>query len=515
MPKYSIESIRKDIERMGRLTSIRLQESLRAFEQLDLAEANRIIEADDVFDVLNLSIEEMSHYLMFRELGEEEGKFLRSALKVGANLEHIGDAACHIAKRVNIADYTQMTFVPFDLGEMESIALASVRESVEAYLKKDMCLVEKACLREPEQDAVYRSRLTKLQQRMKKEPENISFLLLWYSVMKYLEKVCDYTLNIGEQAIFLATGRRLKFAQYQQLDRLLAKEPDDQYRFHPYYDGISGAMVARMESSRKVLVYKEGSKRKISAEAAKLKEWQDLLPHMTPHIIDTESEGDRETLLREFVSGTLLSDLYLSSGDYSKKEEATRILFQLLIKVWTLTEKAERPVIDYTRQIRSRLAEVYAMHPYLEYLAQQNGFEELLVDAEKIEHTLAPYFSVWLHGDFNMNNIFYQEGQIQFIDVHRSHYGDYLNDVGVFLVSTLRKPNVPDGISNDMANVREIINQMVADYGQDRKDANYSARLNLSLARSYITSSRIIVDKGQARNLFENGCSLLSTVVNA
>jgi hypothetical protein len=51
-----------------------------------------------------------------------------------------------------------MTFVPFDLGEMESVALASVRESLEAYLNKDMTLVEEACLREPQQDALYRER---------------------------------------------------------------------------------------------------------------------------------------------------------------------------------------------------------------------------------------------------------------------------------------------------------------------------------------------------------------------
>jgi phosphate uptake regulator len=40
---------------------------------------------------------------MFRELDEEPARFLRSAVRVGANLEHIADAACHIAKRVNIA----------------------------------------------------------------------------------------------------------------------------------------------------------------------------------------------------------------------------------------------------------------------------------------------------------------------------------------------------------------------------------------------------------------------------
>ncbi len=515
MVEEGLQNIRRDLIRMGRLGSRQLRGALRAFEKLDLIESEKIIEGDDVFDALNLSIEEKSYGLAGREFEEEEKRFLRSAVKVSSNLERVGDAACHIARRVSIAYWEKAEFIPFNLGEMESIALAAIKESLDAYLQKDLQLTERACLREPQLDAIYQEKLTGLRQKMKEDPQHITCLLYWYTVMKYLEKICDHTLNIGEQAIFLITGRRLKFSQYQQLDRLVSPETSLKYSFYPYYDGISGAVVARMDDGQGMVLYKEGNKKKIAAEADKLLEWQKVSPSLTPRVITTTIQGDRETLLREFVAGDLLSDLYLSDGNIQEKEEATRILFTVVVELWGLTLKEEKPVIDYVDQIRSRLGEVYAMHPYLEYLAGEEGLDILLDAAKERETSLSPSFSVWLHGDFNINNVVCHKGQVRFIDVHRSHYGDYLTDAGVFMVSTVRQPHLRDKVCQDMERVRSMVMDAIGSFARARKDENFSSRLNLSLARSYITSSRVVVDEPHARWLFEQGVNLLKWGVSS
>jgi aminoglycoside phosphotransferase (APT) family kinase protein len=154
------------------------------------------------------------------------------------------------------------------------------------------------------------------------------------------------------------------------------------------------------------------------------------------------------------------------------------------------------------------------MHPYLEYLAGQYGLEGKLAAVAAREPDLAPNFSVWLHGDLNINNIFYKDGQMQFIDVHRSHYGDYLSDIGVILISTLRKPGIIQDVRREMQAVGQLIIETVGDFGRTHGDITFTERLNLSLARSYITSSRIIADKNQARWLFEQGTKLLDSVTS-
>ena len=71
---------------------------------------------------------------------------------------------------------------------------------------------------------------------------------------------------------------------------------------------------------------------------------------------------------------------------------------------------------------------------------------DLLERAAELEASLAPPVSVRLHGDFNANNIVYdaETDRVHFIDVHRSGQGDYLQDIGVLLVSNVRNP-IEDG----------------------------------------------------------------------
>ncbi len=513
MDQLDCSNLRDDLTKMGRLVARQLQDALRAFEELDVGEADRIAERDDVVDNLNLHIEEKAHELARVDLDPEMVRFVRSAVKVGTNLERIGDAAAHIARRVNIAVHEGHDRVPFDLDEMESIAVTAVGEATASYLERDLKLAERACLREPQLDAVYVRKVHELQEKMQCRPADVPFYMYWYSVLKYLEKVCDYTLNIGEQAIFLVTGRRLKFAQYQQLDRMVSGQQGDNYAFRPYYDGISGAAVARLSGGERSLVFKQGSKKKILEEAQRLEEWQRLFPSLVPRVVATDSQGDREALLREFVSGELLSDIYLSDNVLERKLEVTDELLRVTTEVWRLTCKGEAPAVNYCGQIRARLPEVYAMHPYLEFVADREQLQAMLFKLEESEKVLAPPFSVWLHGDFNMNNVVHANGTMRFIDVHRSQYGDYLSDIGVFLVSTVRQPRIGAEACQHLDEVRARVRNRVAEFAEETGDTHHRQRLLCSLARSYITSARVIVDEQHARWLFEKGLALLSKEV--
>ncbi len=509
MEDHVCACVRDDLTKMQRLVARQLQDALKAFSGLNLDEATRITERDDVVDNLNLHIEEQAQGMSLSEVGPESARFMRSAVKVSSNLERIGDAACHIARRVHIALAENHGFVSFDLEEMEAIALAAVRESVTAYLHRDLKMAESACLREPQLDALYIRKIHELEDRMRMEPDNIPFLLYWNSALKYLEKVCDYTLNIGEQALFLVTGRRLKFAQYQQLDRLVSASANGALAFSPYYDGLSGAIVARLSDGHQAVVFKQGSRKKIEAEAAKLREWQRLFPSLTPRVIATDQEGDREALLREFVAGVLLSDLYMCSDDLDDKIRATRDLMDLTTGIWRVTRTEGTSTTSFAGQIRSRLPEVYAMHPYLEFVSDTERLDSLLDAMEERERTVSPGFQVWLHGDFNMNNVVYHDGTIRFIDVHRSAYGDYLADTGVFLVSTVRQPQIEEPVCEHMRDIVKLVREYVEAFAREQGDVHYHERLQMSLARSYLTSARVIVDESHARWLFERGIRLL------
>jgi phosphate uptake regulator/aminoglycoside phosphotransferase (APT) family kinase protein len=511
---------------MASLVLHQLEQALSCFHTLDLTRAEEVIERDDMIDNFNLFLEGRCYDLVAS--GHHDGRGIRLAratAKVAANLERAGDAGTHIAKRVRLIHRERVERVPFDFPDVEAIALSAVTEATQSFLDADLELARRACLREPELDGCYVDRLAELVRLMQTHPAQVPYLVQCLSILKYLEKVADYTLNIGEQTIYCVTGRRLKFSQYLQLERLTGEVHVGAYDFRPYWDGISGAIVARVEAPETPMIYKEGPRRKIEEEAAKLETWQRIAQDLTPKILGSVSVKDRQALLREYVEGTLLSDLYLSSTPLEVKLRATRRVLAAVEFVWQTTLAATPPVIDYVEQIRERIADAFVLHLQLWTTAKAgitNGrriepLDTLLDRAAGLQARLAPPFSVWLHGDFNANNVIYnpETEQIKFIDVHRSKPGDYLQDLGVFLLSMVRRPDLTGAIEADVQAVNGVVEEFARAFARRRKDLTFTRRLKLSLARSCLSSIRIVIDPAMAERLLRRGMTLLDDLVHA
>ena len=117
-------------------------------------------------------------------------------------------------------------------------------------------------------------------------------------------------------------------------------------------------------------------------------------------------------------------------------------------ELWEATYRPATKESDYVAQIRSRLGDVKRLHPSFFCRGKRIGsisiasLEELIDEMVVVEQSLAAPFTVLIHGDFNANNVIYDDEQdrIHFIDLYRSGDGDFLQDASVFLVSCLRLP---------------------------------------------------------------------------
>jgi len=520
-----VEGLSPDLRRMASLVLHQLEQALTCFHALDLAQAEEVIERDDMIDNFNVFLEGRCYDLVASGHLDARGiRVARATAKVAANLERAGDAGTHIAKRVRLIQREGAERLPFDFPDVEAIALSAMTEATQSFLEGDLDLAHRACLREPELDGCYVVRLEELMVLMQTHPAHMRYLLQCLSVLKYLEKVADYTLNIGEQTIYCVTGRRLKFSQYLQLEHLTGDGQMGAGDFRRYWDGISGAIVARVEAPDAPVIYKEGSRRKIEEEVVKLETWQRIAHDLTPRVLGSVSIKDRQALLREYVEGALLSDLYLSSTPLETKLRATRRVLATVEFVWQTTLAATPPVLDYVQQIRHRLPDVFVLHLQLWAIAKAgiaNGrrippLETLLDRAASLEADLTPPFSVWLHGDFNANNVIYNPGteQVKFIDVHRSKPGDYAQDVGVFLLSMVRRPDLAGTAESDVQAVNAVFEDFARSFARRRNDSTFDRRLKLSLARSCLTSIRVVIDPAMAERLLRRGMALLDDLVH-
>jgi phosphate uptake regulator/aminoglycoside phosphotransferase (APT) family kinase protein len=499
-----------------------LQDALAAFHDRDPARADAVVERDDVVDNLYAAQEER----IFNALDPEsanvsETRRFRAALRVLSNLERIGDAACHIAKHCIMVSTEPPAALEFPLEDLAEMAIVAMTESVDSFVKQDLQLAKNACERERELDELYVKKLKQVMDILDRGEGHARYMLHVLAVMKYLEKIADFALNIGEGTFYSVTGTRLKYPQFKQLETLLAEA--DQHGpvvYRHFWDGISGAIVLEIDSpDGQRMLFKEGSRRKMEPEFERAIEWEHVAPLRTPRLIGKAQDKERRAVLREFAQGALLQDLLLSTDGDETKFASTRALGEALIDIWSSTLVTRPPRLDYSQQIRTRLREVIRRHPDLEELAKAElgkfgGIFGALDVLQKVENTLAPPFSVWVHGDLNANNVVYDAAtrQVVFIDVHRSRYGDYAGDVGVLLTSTFRQfPRKK--IARTLALVNEALVDQTAKFALENHDARFDDRMKLARARALITSARLTDDADRAETLFTEGLGYLRRVM--
>lgn len=79
----------------------------------------------------------------------------------------------------------------------------------------------------------------------------------------------------------------------------------------------------------------------------------------------------------------------------------------------------------------------------------------------------------------------------------------------MFLLSMVRRPDLSATLRDDIARVNQMVEEFAREFATERADAAFEPRLALSLARSCITSVRVVIEAVHAAALLRRGVRLL------
>lgn len=263
-------------------------------------------------------------------------------------------------------------------------------------------------------------------------------------------------------------------------------------------------------------ILKDGTKAKLKEERESVESWHEIFPGLAPQILSYKKQGKNAAMLIEHLPGQTFEQILLQESD-ELINTTIKHLVKTLKAVWIETKHKKKIEANHMTQLRERLKSVMDIHPAFENRpvkiasAKIKSVQQLITDAEKIEKTLTSPFSVYIHGDFNLDNIIYDaEGKkIRFIDLHRSCYQDYTQDVSVFMVSNYRLQTLD---KKTRKRIKQVVSQFytfAANFAEQNKDKTFEVRLALGLARSFISSTRFILDKELANAMFLRGIFIL------
>jgi phosphate uptake regulator len=509
--------------------SKQLKNALNVLEQPDDHAIRGIEDRDDYIDNLKSVIENASYSRAQKEEpgAKHLGDQLRALNIISSNLERIGDHAVNIVDQVRY--FSDPAFIHrYDYKSCFHEIFDALDIVYDALFKQNMSLAFRICRTESNLDWLYKERFELILRELRSEVETGDLLTTLF-IFRYLERIGDALLNIGEAIIFSITGNKFKIRQYKALRDSLATSgeeiPITEVEFESIWGTRSGARIGRVhrgtEDTRfQDVIFKDGNREKLFQESENIKRWEKILPGLAPKVVSQQEDAAGATLLIECLRGETLQDIVLTS-DEDLIENALMVLERTVDDLWTRTMKPGQVNAHFIEQCTKRLGDVFLVHPDFR-LEERHlcgvpifSLQELLNRAKEIDRFLDAPFSVFIHGDFNTNNIIFnpQTQRLHYIDLHRSMDVDYLQDVSVFLVSNIRLPVFEPEKREKFNSVTMEFFRFAKYFAEKHEDVTFEARLCLGLIRSFLTSPRFEFNQEFAESLFFRGVYLLERII--
>ena len=507
-----------------------VEDAMRVLDDPSQQLIEKIRQRDDYIDNMK-SVIENKCFSKILELSAEGEKrkvdMMRSVIVITANLERIADYCENMVEQIRYMPdpkfLQRYNYKPF-FREL----LVAIETVFDAQKDGDSSLAMKICRAENNLDILYKEIFDRIMAELA-DSKDTGPLITALFIFRYLERAGDRLLNIGEAIIFSIMGEKFKIHEYRVLEETLGEldvASISEVELEAIWGTRSGCRISRVNGINSHngqptgVIFKHGKIKKLAREIENIERWETLVPGLPPKICGRQNSADEGAILLEYLNGRTLQDIILN-GDRGLINDAINALRETVQGVWRKTFKPVPVNAGFVAQMKSRIDDVYKLHPHFRGEVKNIGpvavpsLDDLLEKIKSVSDDLTAPFSVFIHGDFNINNIIYDPAcaRVHFIDLYRSGEQDYIQDVSVFLVSNFRLPVFNFETRENLNSVSANFFEFASGFARANGDNTFNARLALSLARSFITSTRFEYRDDFARTMLFRGVYLIEKLL--
>ncbi len=208
------EQLLSDLSDMSEVAEDMLQKVIKALDKIDTDTAKDIINRDDILDNYKITIEEeVSRLLTLDQPLASDTWFCIAMVKIAGDLERIGDHATNIAEILLELKHDGIMSPLVMIPELADLVTDMLDVVLESFSTRNADLAEAACRMDEKADHLYEEIYYKGIKMMtdKEDKKTIKRVVKHINLAKSLERVGDHATNIGEETIFIVTGKRVKY----------------------------------------------------------------------------------------------------------------------------------------------------------------------------------------------------------------------------------------------------------------------------------------------------------------
>ncbi len=202
-----LDAIKEAVLTMAGLVEKSLDDANRAMTNRDSNRAREVIAADEAIDRYEVEIDQLaSTFIVRHQPAASDLRFILVAIKMGPELERIGDHAVNIARRVLDLNAEPPLKPLIDLPRMVNLARAMVSDAISAYVRRDAEAARDIIGRDDEVDELYLQLFRELISFMIEDPHTITQAIDLLFVARSAERIADQATNISEEVVYLVEG---------------------------------------------------------------------------------------------------------------------------------------------------------------------------------------------------------------------------------------------------------------------------------------------------------------------
>jgi phosphate transport system protein len=196
---------------MAGLAEEMVRMAVEALQTRDAQRAAEVIQRDNEIDALEVEIDDLAIQLLaLQQPMARDLRFITMAMKIGNDLERVGDHAVNIAEEVeHLLASTAVPALP-EIEEMVRISTDMLSDALDAFIRLDTKLARSLGRRDDRVDELHANVFRILLTHMMEDPRKISAGMDLFLVSRNLERIADLATNIAEDVVFLVEGRNIR-----------------------------------------------------------------------------------------------------------------------------------------------------------------------------------------------------------------------------------------------------------------------------------------------------------------
>jgi len=186
-----------------------IEKCVKALTDRDFELAKDVFEEDKLIDKMERDIEQSCLKILMME-SPVAGDFreITAVLKMITDLERIGDQARDIAEITTQFGDEKYIKKLEHIPQMAVIVTQMVKDGVQAHINRDLELARTLDKTDDKVDHLFNIVMSDLTALIRKNPDNAEQAIMFMMITKYLERIGDHAVNIGEWVEYAITGSR-------------------------------------------------------------------------------------------------------------------------------------------------------------------------------------------------------------------------------------------------------------------------------------------------------------------